>query len=576
MIRNGSLKGKQMLKGAVKRRPRQLVAVYVEPHRIEILRARRHWRSWEIGDTESYSLPEGESVHDFLHRLNIKAAEAKNTALILFLARCYYTFHREYYPSSIQDRLEDTLAFDWEENLFHEHEHTVCFFGPPVPLTGSIAVPIFSLHSDAYDKFYQVLGGGTFQTFTVMPDALVFRALLPSLFNEETSSSPIEILGRATDTEHLEIHRFYNGALLDSVIVGKDLDTLPLFRENLHCLAEDESSEQVRIQLFYTDNEISSGARLQGEWADLRLPIEVRCLEGPFVSAWVKYLLTQDQVRTFDTQLILKPWKVPRIVWPIAAAVVLFACLGLYQAWAVRTCKETSLHVKKQVLQLETQWKPIEQLQTRISKFQEDQKTLTQFNMEGYPLLEVLTLLSQTTPDDTWLNYFSLRKGQVVIRGESKSAIKYLSELSKVDGLADVRFASPVTKNPVSDQERFNVQVQLDLDKLKKTFESMEFEREPEREELKDEEAKEEKEVKGVQEEKGEQKEAPVVAAPAPSEPDQEEEVTEEEVTEEEAPTEEESVEETVEEGSEESEEVEEAPTEESAETNADGSGEGE
>ena len=59
------------------------------------------------------------------------------------------------------------------------------------------------------------------------------------------------------------------------------------------------------------------------------------------------------------------------------------------------------------------------------------------------------------------------------MRGESKSAIKYLSELSKIEGLSDVKFASPVTRDPGTDQERFNVQLQLDMEKLKKNFDTL-------------------------------------------------------------------------------------------------------
>lgn len=521
-----------MLKGVIKRRPRQLVAIYVEPRRVEILRAHRQWRSWQVEETESFTLSEGENVYDFLHRLNVKPAGGKGAALILFLPRCYYTFHREHYPSSIQDRLEEALSFDWEENLFHDHDRTIYFSGPPVALNSNISVPIFSLHSDAYDKFHQVLGGGAFQTFTVIPSALVYKALLPSVLTEETPL-PMEIIGRIIDAEHLEIHRFFNGSLLDSMVIGKDPDSLMLFQENLRCLGNGSCQEQIHIHLLCVDNECAEAEQYGKEWKNTSLALQIHSLQKSLVANWVDYLLNQEQIQTFDTVLILKPWKVPRIVWPIAAAIVLYAGFGFYQVHSIRNIKESSQHMKRQALQMETQWKPVEQLQTRISKFQEDQKTLTKFSLEGYPLLEVLTLLSQTTPDDTWLNYFSLRKGQVVIRGESKSAIKYLSELSKVDGLNDVKFASPVTKNPVSDQERFNVQVQLDFDKLKKSFESMEFEKDLEKEE-----------------EKAEKKEIPAIATPAPVQPHAGEEATEEDASSEESP--EESVEEAPEEANQE------------------------
>jgi general secretion pathway protein L len=134
---------------------------------------------------------------------------------------------------------------------------------------------------------------------------------------------------------------------------------------------------------------------------------------------------------------------------------------------------QTSNGLKVQIHQLEARWKPIEELQTRITKFQEDQKTLSQFKSEDYQLVELLSFLTQLTPDDTWLNYLSLRQGQLIIRGESRSAIKYLAELSKTEGLSDVKFASPVTRDPGTDLERFNVQLQLDMDKLKKSFEAL-------------------------------------------------------------------------------------------------------
>jgi len=174
----------------------------------------------------------------------------------------------------------------------------------------------------------------------------------------------------------------------------------------------------------------------------------------------------------------LKPWQVPRIAWPLLFLIVLYSVFAFYQVYIHTQLKETSRTLKKEIVQLETQWKPIEQLQTRIAKFQEDQKTLFEFNLEGYPLFEILTLLSQTTPEDTWLNYFSIRKGQVILRGDSKSAIKYLSDLSKVEGFGDVRFASPVTRAPSSDDERFNVQFQIDSEKLKKTIDALELNKE--------------------------------------------------------------------------------------------------
>lgn len=459
-----------MLRSFLKYRPKQLLAVYVEPHQVEVVRAHRQWRSWQISDSERYTLPEGEALYEYLPRLNLRPRTKKGTALILFLPRSYYSFHREHYPAALGEQLEETLAFDWLENAFHEHDRSLHFFGSPVPVNRHLSVPIFSLQRDVYEKFQQALGSAAYETFAVIPSALTYDTFCSGLLSEERSL-PLEILGRRIDPDHLEIHRFYNGSLLDSLVIGKHFDYLRLFRESLHCVGgNSECQEKVHIHLLCTGAEATEDyAR---EWAEEDLPLKIHSVSDSFVSHWVRHLLSKDHIPTFDEPLLLKPWKVPKHVWLLLLVVVVYAGFAAFQVHSMHQYQEQSKYLARQNAQLETQWKPIEQLQTRIAKFQEDQKTLSEFNLEGYPLLEILTLLTQITPDDTWLNYMSLRKGQLLLRGESKSAIKYLSDLAKVEGFGDVRFASPVTRNPASDMERFNVQLQLDAERLRKTVEA--------------------------------------------------------------------------------------------------------
>ena len=108
-----------------------------------------------------------------------------------------------------------------------------------------------------------------------------------------------------------------------------------------------------------------------------------------------------------------------------------------------------------------------------LRSFRKIRKHSREFKSEDYQLLELLSFLTRLTPEDTWLNYLSLRQGQLILRGESKSAIKYLSELSKTEGFIDVKFASPVTRDPGTGMEKFNIQLQLDMEKLKKSFEAL-------------------------------------------------------------------------------------------------------
>lgn len=462
----------RLLGRLIKQRPKYLLAVYVETDRIEVVRASRSWRTWQVDQPETHSPQENESVYDFLQRLNLKSRDRKSTALILFLPRLYYSFHTEQYPAGLNEQLEEALQFDWQENIFLDQDRTMNFFGPFVSVDRHLSVPIFSMQFEIYERFEQALSASEFQSFAVLPAAIAYKAL-SSEGGLPEEPRPIEIMGRVVDPAHLEINRFYNGQLLDSLLLGRNGNQLRLFREHLQCISEGTCQEPLHIHILAAPSERAVIERYLGHWEETDLPITIKSLETPLIETWVRHLLQLDSITSFTAPLILKPWEVPKVAWGILGVIVILALFSLYQVHQRSELMEESRRVKKETSYLEAQWKPIEQLQSRISKFQEDKKTLTEFNSEGYPLLELLSYLSQITPEDTWLNYVSVRKGQLILRGESKSAIRYLSELTKVEGFSDVRFASPVTRNPASDLERFNVQMQVDVDKLKKAFDSL-------------------------------------------------------------------------------------------------------
>ena len=283
----------------------------------------------------------------------------------------------------------------------------------------------------------------------------------------------MEIFARIIGEGRLEVNRFYHGGLLDSMLLEKGSREVRLFRETIQTLREDGGGD-FPIRLIGSDAEFGELGGYGEEWKEDGLSFEALCVGETLISHWAGDILeSEDGLRTFDRPIRLKPWRMPQVAYPFIAALFVYGLFVWYQVHSFGQISETSRTLKKQIAQFETQWKPIERLQTRIAKFQEDKKTLTEFSAEGYPLLEFIQVLTAVTPDDTWMNYLSLKKGQAMVRGESKSAIKYLSDLSKVDGFGDVKFASPVNKNPSSDQERFNLQLELDREKLRKTIETL-------------------------------------------------------------------------------------------------------
>jgi general secretion pathway protein L len=418
--------------------------------------------------TEHFHVPKNESVLDHLQYLNLKPKGRKGSALLVIVSGVFYSVHSEYYPLVIKDHLDEAISFDWQENIFLEHERTLHFAGPAVVLNNHVSVPVFTIQRDIYDKLNQALNGSFFHTFAVAPSALLFSGLLPSAADNEEAGQ-CEIVARSLDDDNLEVHRFYRGDFLGSALVSRSSNTIKLLAESLKGVDSEEC--EPRIVFVSAPGESKSGDPSAPILEEYGLQIRTREMRESFVTGWLRRLLKQDAIHTFDSEILLKPWQIPRIAAPLAALVLIFILYGFYQAHSAENMVQVSKRFAVQINQLQTRWKPVEEIQTRIAKFHEDQKTLSEFNSEDYQLLELMCLLTQLTPEDTWLNYLSLRKGQLILRGESKSALKYLAELSKTEGLTDVKFASPVTRDPGTDEERFNVQLQLDMDKLKKSLE---------------------------------------------------------------------------------------------------------
>jgi Tfp pilus assembly protein PilN len=457
----------------IRNRPKQLLAVYVEPGQVDVLRARRKWRTWQIDSVEQFQVPNDEVIFDFLQRLNLRPRGRGGASMLLLLPRLYYGFHREHYPAAIEQNLEETLTFDWPENVFQQPEQTLHFFGKASKVNHHISVPIFSLRQDIYEKFFQALGGAGFQSFSVVPTAPYFSAF----FSQNTFQEgfpQVTILARMVGASHLEIQKFYKGALLDSSLVRKDGDQLRLFRESLSSLDGSGSAEEIPVHFICQPGEYELDCLQQ--WKAEQLPIKPHGLEKPMIFHWVEYMLRQDSVETFNPPLFLKPWEIPKVAYFVLAVVLLYSLYAYSQVRTYDRLTETQKLLSRQRAQLEAEWKPVEQLQVRIGKFEEDQKALAQFDDEGYPMLGLLTLLTEVTPKDTWFNYLALREKELTLRGESTSAIKYLTELSKVKGFEDVRFASPVTRNPASDKERFNVQLRINMPAMKTTLQSIPLE----------------------------------------------------------------------------------------------------
>jgi general secretion pathway protein L len=73
----------------------------------------------------------------------------------------------------------------------------------------------------------------------------------------------------------------------------------------------------------------------------------------------------------------------------------------------------------------------------------------------------LLEALSAVLPDDTWLSFFRLGAGQLVIEGRTASAAALIRRLESVPGVAAVGFAAPVTRDARDGLEHFQFALTL-------------------------------------------------------------------------------------------------------------------
>lgn len=449
-------------------RPKELVAIFAGADAIEWVRGRRKWRSWDLDQVQSVPIGPEESPFDCLQRLNLRAHNSAACACLVIVARPYYSFHREYYPAALADQLQEAIEFDWDDNLFYEGDRTLHFAGRAVAGGDRLLVPMFSMRAEVYEKFQQALGGAAFGRFTLVPSALAFLHELPA-----REATPPRLIGFCHGRRATELHQLVDGSVVDSLLLDRRRRSSGLFAAALSLLAAGAGAATEPVTLYCRDAE-SAGAAIDELGA--AGPGWVQFSVGDaFLKPWLQALLDQDQIEAFGDEPGLKARQVPKVAYPILACLLIYALFALFQLHSHGNLAAQAKSLQQQRQQLETKWKPIEERRARMAQLQEDQKSLTQFDAKGHPVQQLLTLVTEITPADTWLEFFSLNEKELRLRGQSKAAAKYVSELAKVEGFENVSLVSPISRDPRSDGERFYLKIDLNLDKLKKRLQDIEM-----------------------------------------------------------------------------------------------------
>jgi Tfp pilus assembly protein PilN len=179
-------------------------------------------------------------------------------------------------------------------------------------------------------------------------------------------------------------------------------------------------------------------------------------------------MLDESALVGFDSSVRVNFPKIPKWVYVLLAIFTCYVLFAGYISFESRHLSTKLSRIKKERALLEEQWKPIEQQMKIVEQMEQDKKTLESLTAQTVPLRHLIEALSTTTPKDTWVNNLILTQGnKIILRGDSKSAVLYMGELSKIAGFKDVKFISPVRKDAGADKEFFNIEITVDWNEFK-------------------------------------------------------------------------------------------------------------
>ncbi len=425
--------------------PQNVLLAYLTPgNYILATTAHRKRRVWKIGEIRQ--IP-SDSLFEFTTRIK----NPKKTFLIGIISRPFYHFVRSIYPPSLKSNLNEIIKYYKDENVLFKND---CLYMISTPLTdeNGILAPALSLKRSTYERLTQIFNVNSFSHYSIIPDIYIMESFLKK--QENISPHTNTWILQKNDEKSMIAFHAHTPVITESITVNSNnQDMVSLFQQKLN-MAE---------KIVH----ISDTSDLVGNITAEQTDIAVSTFE--FFKQAVSELLNYQNISGFDNTVRLNFPKIPRTLFIPLVGILLVIASGLYVHSTVsRTSKHLAM-LKAEKRVLEQKWSPIENQLKMIEELEQDKKNLQVTLNQGIPLLKVLEVLTQTTPPDTWLNYLVINSNNTMfLRGESGSAVRYVSALSKIPGFKDVSFASPVRKNTRTQKEYFNIKLTVDWNEFMK------------------------------------------------------------------------------------------------------------
>lgn len=216
-------------------------------------------------------------------------------------------------------------------------------------------------------------------------------------------------------------------------------------------------------QVVY-DYAVSTGAK-----GDARIGVDLALCRRDRVDGWVKRLHEAGSAADVVTwegawpkANLLPPAERPRRRQPLLDPLKLILVVLLLLVAAVLA---TPLWQKTQILDaLDSEVRKargqaisVDDLRQELERARQGSTAVLQQKWEQPHMIDLLRELTERIPDDTWIQSFEYRDGEVQVRGESSQATALIGLLEQAPGIEGVSFRSPVTQVARTGKERFNL-----------------------------------------------------------------------------------------------------------------------
>lgn len=154
-----------------------------------------------------------------------------------------------------------------------------------------------------------------------------------------------------------------------------------------------------------------------------------------------------------------RAWRHKLVPAGLAAAAAVLATLALILPAAMHY--RDAAELDRQIAALQPTAREAADLRDEMLARRREQSFFADLRRRSPPVVALIDEVTRVVPDDTWVSRFEIRGSVLRIHGESESASSLIALLEGSDRLYDVAFASPVTKNPRTSNDRFSIEARI-------------------------------------------------------------------------------------------------------------------